>query len=81
MDDAVAVRIVERARDLTCDAHGFRHRQLPLAMQPVAQAFALDERHREPELAVGLAGIVDAEDVRVLQPRREADFLLEALAS
>ena len=81
VDDAVVVRVVERAGDLARDAQRVGHRQLPLAVEPVAQGLALDERHREPELAVGLARVEHGEDVRMLQPRGEPDLALEALGA
>ena len=49
--------------------------------EPVAEDLALDERHGEPELAGGLARVVDGQDVRVLQPGGEADLALEALGA
>ena len=53
--------------------------ELPLPAQTVAQRLALDVRHREPELAGGLARVEDGEDVGVLEPGGEPDLPLEAL--
>ena len=57
------------------------HRELPLPAEPVAEALALDERHGEPEPAVGLARVEHGEDVRMLQPGGEADLPLEPLGA
>src|SRR5262245_33034666 len=81
MNHALPVGIVERSSRFARNAHGLDDRQLPLAANAIAQALAGDERHREPELAVGLAGIVNAEDVRMLQASRQPDLLLEAIGS
>src|SRR5439155_17435790 len=76
---AVTVRVLERPRGLGRDAQGLVHRKLLLPPEPVTERLALDERHREPELASGLARVVDGEDVRVLEPGGELDLALEAL--
>ena len=56
---------------------GHINRELLLAVQPVAQRFPFDERHREPEPVGRLATVVHREDVGVLQPGGEADLALE----
>ena len=81
VDDAVLVGVVERARGLGGDPERVVHRELALAAEPVAEALALDERHGEPEAAGGLAGVVDGQDVRVLEPGGEVDLALEALGA
>ena len=82
MDDAVVVRVVERARDLTRDAERILERELPFAHETRAERLALDVRHGKPELTVGcLAGIEDAEDVRMLQLRRGGDLAAETLGA
>src|SRR5687768_6307679 len=58
--------------------YGRAHRQLPLPPEPIAERLALDERHGKPELAGGLARVVDREDVRMLEPGGEPDLALEA---
>jgi hypothetical protein len=78
--DAGAVRVGERARDVARDAHRVRHRQPALAREPRAEALTLDERHRvEEHAAVELTRGEERDDVRVLEPRREADLALEPL--
>ena len=81
MDHAVSVGVLERPGRLGGDPERRVHRELPLAPQPVAERLALDVRHGEPELAGGLARVVDREDVRVLQPGGELDLALEALGA
>ena len=79
--DAVPVRVLERARRLGGDAERVLHRKLPLAVEPLAQRLALDERHGEPELAGGFAGVVHGQDVRMLEARGESDLALKALGA
>ena len=51
--------------------------ELPLPPQPVPERLALDERHGEPELARGLARVVDGQDVGMLEAGGELDLALE----
>ena len=81
VNDAVPVRVVERARDLARDPHRLVDRQLLLAVEPVAERLALDVRHDVVQEAVGGAGIEQREDVRVLQVRRGADLGQESLGA
>jgi hypothetical protein len=55
VDHAVAVGVVERARDLGGDPHRIADRELLLAHEPVAQRLALDERHDVVRRPVDLA--------------------------
>jgi hypothetical protein len=79
VNDAVPVGILERVSGLPRDPDGVFHAHLPLAIEPVAKRFPFDERHRKPQVTAALPRIVDAEDVWMLQSRREADLLLESL--
>jgi len=58
MNDAAVVRVIQRIGDLARDAQRLGERQ-PAAVQPPAQRFPFDERHREPEIPAGFAGIMD----------------------
>ena len=69
VDDAARMRVLQRVRDFAAIRSASSHRQLPLALQPLAQRLALDERHHVVEDAVGLAGVVQRHDVRVLEAR------------
>ena len=64
-----------------CDGDRVGHRQLLLAIQPIAQRLAFDVRHGEPQPAVHGPGVEDTEDVWMLQPRGELDLLLEAIGA
>ena len=55
MDDALLVRVVERARDLPRDRERFLEAQLPLAVELGAQRLAADEGQDVIEEAVGFA--------------------------
>ena len=61
--------------------HRLVHGELRLAVQPVAQRLALHERHHVEEEPVGLAGVEERQDVRVLELRRGRDLLHEALGA
>ena len=81
VDHAVLVGVLEGLRRLARDPERIVQRELPLAAQPVAEALALDVGHGEPELARGLAGVVDRQDVGMLEPGGELDLALEALGA
>ncbi|MBX6331397.1 MAG: hypothetical protein IRY91_06100 [Gemmatimonadaceae bacterium] len=72
------VRVLQRLRGLVHDLQRLVDRERAVALEARAQRLALDERHGEPEPPRGGAGVVDGEDVRVLQPRGEPDLPLEA---
>ena len=77
------VGVLERLRRLARDPDGVVDRELPLTAEPVAERFALHERHREPEPRAaghrGLAGVEHRQDVGMLEPRDELDLALEPL--
>ena len=77
----VLVGVLERLGGLPGDPHRVLHRQLPLPPQPVAQRLTLDKRHGEPELAGGLARVVDGQDVGMLEPGGELNLVLEPLGA
>ncbi len=87
VDDAVAVRVVERQRDLAAEPHRFFAQQPSVALQPFAQRFACRERrHEVHERGFLLArethfpGVVQRKDVRVRQARGDLDLALETRA-
>ena len=55
-------------------------RQRPLAVDQPPQVAALDQPHRDDQLAVDLARVVDRHHRRVLEPGGEAGLAQEALA-
>jgi hypothetical protein len=81
VDDLVAVCVVERTRHRDGDVHGLTHGKLFLAFQLLAQALALHVGHDVVQEGVGLPGVVQRQDVRVLQVGRRLDLGEEALGS
>jgi hypothetical protein len=79
--DPVLMGVVEPARGLGRDPERVVDRELPLPPEPVAQRLSLDVRHGEPELPAGLAGVMDGQDVRMLQPGGQPDLPLEPLGA
>jgi len=79
--DALAVRVVERVGHLARDAERLAAGYLMVAHQPVPQRLARHERHHVEQQPVGLAGIVDRQDVRVLQPGGDFDLAQEPLGA
>ena len=75
------VRVVQRGGDRADDLDRLlaRHaRGITLPDQPPGVG-AVDEVHRDPQLAVDLAAVVHADDVRVEEGRREVRLAVEAL--
>ena len=77
------VGVAQRIGRLARDPQRVLHRELPLPPEPVAQGFAFDEGHGEPEQRRTarpgeVPRVVHREDVRVLQAGGEADLALEA---
>ena len=56
-------------------------RELLLLVQPVAERFALDERHDVEEQPIDLARVVEAEDVRVLEVGGDPDLAQEPVGA
>ena len=81
VDDAALVRVLERFGRLAGDAERVVQRELLLAVEPVPERLALDERHDVVEQPLGLARVVEAEDVGVLEGGGDADFAEEAVAA
>ena len=65
----VAMSVVERLGHVGGDADGVIDRKLMLTVQPLPQTLPLDRRHHVEEEPVGLPGIVQWQNVRVLQVR------------
>ena len=78
MDDAVAVGFGERVGDVAENPHRVADGQLSLLRQLVAKRQAIDVRHDVEEQAIGLARVVQRQDVGVLQGRRDLDLAEEA---
>ena len=78
---AVPVGVVERAGHLGGDPDRVGDGELLLAVEPVAQRLALDERHDVEQVAVGLARVEQRQDVRVLEVGGELDLGQEPLGA
>ena len=81
MHDAVAVGVAQCLRHLTRDRQGLVNRKLGFALEPLSQRLSLHIRHHVVESPVGNAGIVQRNDVGVLQACRDLDFLQEPLGT
>ena len=79
MHHAAAMGVIQGFRRLARDAERVLDRQLLFAVEAVAQTLALHERHREPQLPSGFAGVEDGEDVGVLEPGGQHDLAVEPL--
>ena len=80
MDDAGAMRRVERARDLDGQRERGVDWQRPLCQPSLSERLAVEQLHHEERRAVVLADVVQRADVRMGQLRDRARFAIEALA-
>jgi hypothetical protein len=81
VNDPLPVGVVERPRHLPGDPHGVLHRQVLLAGKPVAERFAIDERHHIEDRRLDPARVMERQDVRMLQVGRGADLGQEPLGA
>ena len=79
MDDVVRVRVRERVGDFAREADRLVDGELAFALEAPAQRLARDVRHHVEERALELAGVVEREDVRMLQAREQRDLAAKAL--
>ena len=78
VDEAVAVRLVERAGDLRDHGHRVPGVEAALLGQQGAQIGALDEAHRHVQPVALLPGVVDRHHVRMLERGGDPALALEA---
>ena len=76
MDDAAAMRVGERARDVLENAHRLAHRERT-TRHACAHRFAIDVRHDEVRQLLRLSRTQHRHDVRMLQRGGEHDLALE----
>jgi hypothetical protein len=69
---------VQGTADLLDDVNGARRLERPVT-QDGLQVAAHDEAHRDVQLPVDLARVVDRDDARMLQRRRQPRLAQEAL--
>jgi hypothetical protein len=74
VDHALRVGVGQRLRRFAGDPDGLVDGKLLLAVEPGAERLALHERHDVVQEPVGLARVVEAEDVGVLEVGREPDL-------
>ena len=79
VDDPAAVRVTQRVRHLSRDLDGIVQRELLLAVQPLPQRLTLGVGHDVEEQPVGLARIVERQDVRVTEIGARCDLAEEPL--
>jgi hypothetical protein len=80
VDQALRVRLVQRARHLAEDVEGPRRIQRPFARQHLPEVLALHEPHDEEQHPFGLPGVVDRQDVGVVERGRQPGLTQEPLA-
>jgi hypothetical protein len=78
VDDAVAMRVRQRARNVAQDADGFGEWNRS-AIEPPTERVALDVRHREPGAPPSVSSDENRDDVGVLELRGEKHFAAEPL--
>ena len=81
VDDAALVGVLQRLGRLAGELERVVDGELLLPVEPVAQRLALDERHDVVEQAVGLARVVEAEDVGVLEVGGDPDLAQEPVGA
>lgn len=79
LNDALAVRVIERFGHLPGDTLGGLDRERAITPEALPQALAFHHGHGVPELPGGPARIEDRQDVWVLEPSGEADLAKETL--
>ena len=79
VDDLVSVRLGERAQDLAGELDRRQRRRRALADEQLLQRRAVEVLHRDVVGVLGLAAVVDADDVRVAEAGGGPRLALEAL--
>ena len=77
VNHVAAVGIAQRVRHLARDLERLGHRELPFAEQALAQRLTLDVGHDIVKQPVGLIGVVERQDVRVVEPGGDLDLAEE----
>ena len=80
MDDALAVRLVERVGDLAGDGQGLVERQRAL-LEAHGQRLPVEERHHEVVGTAGVADVVEAAGMGMVKGGDSARFAFEAAAT
>ena len=80
VDQPASVDGVERVGDLGHEVHRPRRIERSLPAHQRGQLLAVDDAHRDEQLAPGLAGLVDRQHVGMVDRHRRARLAQEALA-
>jgi hypothetical protein len=81
MNDPLRMCRAERVGNFARDAYASAYWKLTLALEPRAERLSLDVRHDIVQQSVGVSGIKQREDVRVLKLRSRLDLAEEPFAS
>jgi hypothetical protein len=81
MNDAVAMSVAQRISDFPGDLQSTLNKQLLLAIQPFAQRFSFHQGHRVPQLPCRFAGVVNGEDMGMLEPGSQPNLPLKSFGS
>jgi hypothetical protein len=79
MDNPLTVRIAQRIGHLARNLERLVQRKLFLPVQPVPERLALHIRHEVVEKPVGFTGVVEGQDVGVMEPCRDFDLPKKSL--
>jgi hypothetical protein len=80
VDEPSVVCGVQRVGDVADDLDGALDGERPEIGQQLVEVAAVDPQHRQVEVAVVLAGLVDRHDARMVDPRDELSLTQQALA-
>jgi len=81
VDDVVLVGVAQGIGHLAGDLERVGKRKLPLPLESVAEGFPLHVGHYVIQEARGRARVVQRQDVRVAQLRRDLDLAQESLGA
>ena len=74
MHDPMVVRVAQRGRHVVGQPHHILHRERAVPVQTLAQRLTLDVGHHVVKESVRFARIVERQDVRMAEPRRDLDL-------
>ncbi len=80
VDDTASRRLFERAGSIRGDSKGALRVDSPFPVNKLRDRFAVDELHREEEVALGVPVIEQVDRVRRTQQGRDVGLAFEALA-
>ena len=81
VNDAGSVCCTQRIGDFACDRDSVTDRQLSFPLEPCTERFTRDVWHDVVKQSVGIAGVEEWQDVRMLQTSGRANLGEESLAS